>query len=175
MRKWCSASGLLLDSPCHVHYRVSSQNVTILVPSGTRWWPQHKHGWCAVTSSAPLDTILQRLEKELRVLVGFLTTLTQLGTTLEQVLSYLTNLSTTQSTYANHRVILLSTWVFGALVCVSTFGKSSWSLHTTKWLAKGVYIEPTLNYSHSRTVPFLCHTGPVHCTTRSWVRCLRIS
>jgi hypothetical protein len=31
---------------------------------------------------------------------------------LEQAQCSLTNLSTSQSTYANHRVILLSTWVF---------------------------------------------------------------
>jgi hypothetical protein len=43
----------------------------------------------------------------------FFSKLTQLTRIyLEQALRSLTNLSTLQSTYTNHRVILLSTWVF---------------------------------------------------------------
>ena len=58
----------------------------------------------------PLGTII-RTHARAEGLCG-LSKLTQLTRVhLKQALSGLTNLSTSQSTYANHRVILLSTWV----------------------------------------------------------------
>jgi hypothetical protein len=56
--------------------------------------------------------------------VGCLTSLTQLGTILEKALMGLTFLSTSQSTYANHRVILLSTCVMELLeICLYALDK----------------------------------------------------
>ena len=38
-----------------LHYQTFSRNTTGLVPSGTRWRPHHKHGWCdLVRLQAPL-------------------------------------------------------------------------------------------------------------------------
>ena len=36
----------LPDAPHRLHYQASSRNTAGLVPSGTRWWPHHKRGWC---------------------------------------------------------------------------------------------------------------------------------
>jgi hypothetical protein len=81
--KWCSVSSLLSDAPCHLHYRVSDRNIVGLVPSGTRWWPHHKHGWCGLERLSPHSIQLQQLAQER--FVGFLTPLNQLGINLEQV------------------------------------------------------------------------------------------
>jgi hypothetical protein len=74
---------------------------------------------------APLGTITTTRARA-EGLCGFskLTQLTRIH--LEQAYSGLTNLSTSQSTYANHRVILLSTWVYEHLemstICLGMSG-----------------------------------------------------
>ena len=48
-RKWVSnvPSGKpLRDAPRRLHYQASSRNAAGLVPSGIRWRPHHKRGWC---------------------------------------------------------------------------------------------------------------------------------
>jgi hypothetical protein len=71
---------------------------------------------------APLGTITTARARA-DELCGF-TKLTQLiRVHLEQALKHLTNLSTSQSTYANHLVILLSTWEFELLeMCTICLG-----------------------------------------------------
>ena len=36
----------LSDAPCRLHYQASGRNAVGLVPSGTRWRPHYKRGWC---------------------------------------------------------------------------------------------------------------------------------
>ena len=45
---WLSHSwqSLSRTAPRRLHYQASGQNAMGLIPSGTRWWPRHKHGWC---------------------------------------------------------------------------------------------------------------------------------
>jgi hypothetical protein len=113
MRKWCSSSGLLSHAPHRLHYRASSRNIAGLIPFGTLWQPHHKCGWCSLARLSPHLIQLQWLVQKPRVLRVY--NLNRLGLNLEEALqSGLTNLSTSQSTYGNHRVILLSTWVYGA-------------------------------------------------------------
>ena len=42
----CLSASLSWMLPCHLHYQASGRNTTGLVPSGTRWRPHHKRGWC---------------------------------------------------------------------------------------------------------------------------------
>ena len=42
----CLSTSLSRTAPRHLHYQASGQNATGLIPSGTRWRPHHKHGWC---------------------------------------------------------------------------------------------------------------------------------
>ena len=41
-----SWQSLSRTAPHHLYYQDSGQNATGLVPSGTRWRPHHKRGWC---------------------------------------------------------------------------------------------------------------------------------
>jgi hypothetical protein len=73
---------------------------------------------------APLSTItMARARAEGLCGLSKLTQLTRIH--LEQALKRLTNLSTSQSTYTNHQVILLSTWVYEHMemstICLSMF------------------------------------------------------
>ena len=56
--KWVSdvPSGKPLpDALRHLHYQAFGQNAAGLVPSGTRWRPHHKCGWCDLARlQAPL-------------------------------------------------------------------------------------------------------------------------
>ena len=48
-RKWVSNVPLgnpLPDAPRRLYYQASGRNATGLVPSGTRWRPHQKRGWC---------------------------------------------------------------------------------------------------------------------------------
>jgi hypothetical protein len=77
---------------------------------------------------------------------------------LEQALKRLTNLSTSQSTYTNHQVILLSTWVYellemsticlGMLLGLPHLGMSGW----------GSIYRPQHKTSRWRNVGALCGT-----------------
>ena len=42
----CLPASLSRTAPRHLHYQASGQNAAGLVPSGTRWRPHHKRGWC---------------------------------------------------------------------------------------------------------------------------------
>ena len=41
-----SWQSLSRTAPRRLHYQASGRNDAVLVPSGTRWRPHHKHGWC---------------------------------------------------------------------------------------------------------------------------------
>jgi hypothetical protein len=103
---------LLSDAPCLLDYRASGQNTAGLVPFGTWWWPWHKLGCHGLARLSSHSVQLQWLAQELRGFVAFykLAQLTRIH--LEQHISDPNNLSTSQSTYANNQVILLSPWVF---------------------------------------------------------------
>jgi hypothetical protein len=105
---------LLSDAPCRLHYRASGRNAagttTIVVDVVSQ-------------DDAPLGIITMARVRD-KGFVGCLTSLTQLGTILEKALMCLTFLSTSQSTYSNHRVILLSTCVMEILeICLYALDK----------------------------------------------------
>ena len=58
--KWVSdvPSGKPLpDAPRRLHYQAFGRNAAGLVPSGTRWRPHHKRGWCGLARlQAPPST-----------------------------------------------------------------------------------------------------------------------
>jgi hypothetical protein len=95
---------------------------------------------------APLGTIrTARARAEGLCDFSKLTQLTRIH--LEQALCGLTNLSTSQSTYANQRAILLSTWVFEHLemstICLGMLLGLP-HLHMADW---GIFIAFPFNYS----------------------------
>ena len=42
----CLPASLSRMLPARLHYQAFGRNAAGLVPSGTRWWPHHKGGWC---------------------------------------------------------------------------------------------------------------------------------
>ena len=42
----CLLASLSRTAPRRLHYQASGRNAAGLVPSGTRWRPHHKRGWC---------------------------------------------------------------------------------------------------------------------------------
>ena len=51
----CLSASLSQTAPRRLHYQASGRNAVGLVPSGTRWRPHHKHGWCDLARlQAPL-------------------------------------------------------------------------------------------------------------------------
>ena len=42
----CLSASVFQTAPCRLHYQASGRNVMGLVPSGTRWRPHYKCGWC---------------------------------------------------------------------------------------------------------------------------------
>ena len=42
----CLLASLSQTTPRRLHYQASGRNAAGLVPSGTRWRPHHKCGWC---------------------------------------------------------------------------------------------------------------------------------
>jgi hypothetical protein len=112
---------LLSDAPTVSTIELLAENVAGLVPSGTRWRSWHKRGSHGLARLLTHSVQLQWLTQEPRGL---------------------TKLSTSQSTYANHRVILLSTWVYEHLemstICLGMLLGS----HTLKWPVGVVFIGP---------------------------------
>ena len=94
---------------------------------------------------------------------------------LEQALSGLTNLSTSQSTYANHRVILLSTWVYellemsticlGMLLELQRLGMAGWGCIYSPQHKTSHWRKAMLSAAH-RTVQWCTGQCIVHCPVR---------
>jgi hypothetical protein len=110
---------LLLDAPHHLHYRAFGQIVVGLVHSGTRWRP-HTNAVDAVSQDSRPTQYNYNGSRKSRGVCG-LSNLTH--TTRNKPIANdnmdLTNLSNSQSTYTNHRVILLSTCVMELLeMCI---------------------------------------------------------
>ena len=63
------ASGKPLpDAPHRLHYQASGRNAAGLVPSGTRWRPHYKRGWCDLTrlQSPPMYNTYARKAQDSR-------------------------------------------------------------------------------------------------------------
>jgi hypothetical protein len=100
----CLSTSLSRIAPRHLHYQASGQNVAGLVPSGTRWRPHHKHGWCdlaRLTSPAKHNNGVRKHWVVRSVQTKLNTRPKPRASAYERGLM---NLITSQNTYANHQI-----------------------------------------------------------------------
>ena len=103
---WLSHSwqSLSRTAPRHLHYHASGRNTVGLVPSGTRWQPHHKRSWCGLARLTSPTKYNNGVRKH-RVSRGMQTSLATKPKPRASVYEHgLINLSTSQSTYANHLI-----------------------------------------------------------------------
>jgi hypothetical protein len=137
----CLLVSLSRTAPRFRHYQPFGQNITGLVPSGTRWWPHHKCGWCGLARlTSPVEYNNSACKH--RVVRGMQTSLNNgLKPRASAYECGLTNLSTLQSTYANHQVIF-KPYACGEHKCGATTPLYlSLALPSLKWsVGAGIYL-----------------------------------
>jgi hypothetical protein len=101
----CLLANLSWTAPHRLHYQASGRTATGLVPFSTRWQPHHKLGWCGLTrlQAPPMYKHGARKHLWMRGMQTSLATRPKPRASADE--HGLTNLSTSQSTYADHLVI----------------------------------------------------------------------
>ena len=89
--------------PCRLHYQASGWNAASLVPFGTRWRPHHKRSWCGL-ARLKARQVWQWCALAPKITMYANLTNTRSKPRANAIIDGLTNLSTSENTYANHRV-----------------------------------------------------------------------